>query len=650
MKIGLAFALAFLAASPAAAQDTQDTVELRELVVSATRLPMERNAVATSVTVLRASELRVRGVRTVAEALRTVSGATLVQSGSYGAFASMFFRGGESDYVQVLIDGVQVNSPGEHFDFANLTLEDIERIEIVRGPVSVLYGSDAVTGVVQLFTRAGAARTRFDFSAAGGLGNRVGASADGSFGSGSFSGELRGRSGNLGYAAGVSHFRSAGAYAFNNEHDNTGATARVSLAVDPRTSVAATVRFSRNAFHYPTDGTGALADTNTFHVGRGVTAGLDFSHRLAARLDAHLQLGFNRNEDRYDDSPDGAADTLGFYAFYSDERFQREAADLRFNYTVANATVITVGGEYERQRERGANLSESEFGPFPGASADRRWNRALYGQAIAQAGRFNLQGGARLEDNQRFGSHATYRGGITARISNALRARASAGTGFKEPRFYEQFATGFVKGNRDLEPETSRSVDAGVDFTRGRSGVSATWFKQHFRNLIQYVGVPTPADAPNYMNLGAARANGLELEAMHARGPLSARASYTHLDTRVTDAGVGDDPLFLAGHKLIRRPKHNGSLLLSYAAHSWIVSTTLNYVGRRDDLDFNTFPATRVVLDAYTRVDVAAELPLNRSALRGTLKLENALNESYEEAFNFPARGRVVFLGVRYVR
>jgi vitamin B12 transporter len=231
-----------------------------------------------------------------------------------------------------------------------------------------------------------------------------------------------------------------------------------------------------------------------------------------------------------------------------------------------------------------------------------------------------------------------------------MRVRASAGTGFKEPRFYEQFATGFVKGNPDLEPETSRSFEGGLELSRGASSLSATYFAQRFRNLIQYVGMPATANDPNYLNLAGARANGLEIEAAHARGPFSLRGTVTLFDTEVTDAGTGEDPLFQAGESLIRRPKRTASLSASYAGRSFGVSASANHVGERDDLNFTGFPATRVKLKAYTRLDVSAEAPFAQTGLKGTLKLENVLDADYQEAFNFPARGRMIFVGLRYTR
>src|SRR5688572_8241528 len=271
MRNAFAVVLVLLTAAGASAQETTDTFELRRLVVSAARTPLERSAVTAAVSVITGAELKQQGIRNLAEALRTVSGAAVTQGGSYGAPASLFMRGGESDYVQVMIDGVQVNSPGELFDFASLTLEDIDRIEIVRGPVSVLYGSDAVTGLIQLFTKRGVRRT-VDASVNGG-----------SHGSGSLSAELSGGDASAAYGIGVSHFRSDGTYAYNNQYRNTGVTGRAAFNPGKATDIAVSARYSTNTFHYPTDGAGNLVDANQYHDADAITAGVEVGHRIAPK-------------------------------------------------------------------------------------------------------------------------------------------------------------------------------------------------------------------------------------------------------------------------------------------------------------------------------------------------------------------------------
>src|SRR3989454_6627433 len=141
------------------AQQPQDTVVLKPIVVTATRVPVAADLVASAVTVLRGADLVAQGIRTVADALQSVPGAHIVETGSFGGQTSLFMRGGESDYVKVLLDGVPLNQAGGGIDLAHLTTDNVDRIEVVRGPVSVLYGSDAMTGVVQGFTRTGQTRT-----------------------------------------------------------------------------------------------------------------------------------------------------------------------------------------------------------------------------------------------------------------------------------------------------------------------------------------------------------------------------------------------------------------------------------------------------------------------------------------------------------
>src|SRR5438876_5333980 len=145
-----------------------DTAKLRTVVVSASKVPRPAATLSQAVTVLSGDDLRARGVTRLSDALREVPGASLVQSGSYGAVTSLFLRSGESRYTKVLIDGVPVNAPGGFFDFSHLTTDNIDRIEIVRGPASVLYGADAVTGIVQIFTRQGSDKRRASLGARGG--------------------------------------------------------------------------------------------------------------------------------------------------------------------------------------------------------------------------------------------------------------------------------------------------------------------------------------------------------------------------------------------------------------------------------------------------------------------------------------------------
>jgi vitamin B12 transporter len=642
MRGKLLFALATFV-STAGAQEPRDTVQLDPVVATATRVALPASKVTAAVSVIDGAELRRRGVRTVADALRAVSGATVVQTGSYGASTSLFLRGGESDYVQLLVDGVQVNSPGEQYNWSNLAIEDVERIEILKGPASVLYGSDAVTGVVQVFTKRRLGRPRSEVALSGGRGEKIGTDADGGFNNGYARAELFGGSDRLTYSVGGSHFNTDGAYAFNNQHRNTSVTARASARAGAAFDLNGSVRYSKSRFHLPTDGTGQITDRNQYQDAASLAAGIGLTRRFSSRLDAQLELQHSHNDGLLEDQPDDAADTLGFYSFHSDERFSRQNVQLRANYVTGQASTFTLGGELERQSNRAS--STSPFGDTPETTEERN-NKAFYAQWLGDWARATAQLGARVEDNEKFGNFTTYRAGVSVKVVDALRLRAAGGTAYKEPRFFEQFAQGFVRGNPELEPEQSRSLEVGADLTWRGATINATYFDQKFKDLIQYISIPpSPAD-PNYVNVAGARAAGLEMSGRYVLSQLVLGATYTHLDTHVTDEGDGQDPSFIEGERLLRRPRHSGSVHATVLTDAANLSSTLHFVGRRDDLNFASFPAERVSLPSYTRLDVAGELRVT-TALTGTIKIENALDQAYQEVLGFPALQRVIHAGVR---
>jgi vitamin B12 transporter len=284
----------------------------------------------------------------------------------------------------------------------------------------------------------------------------------------------------------------------------------------------------------------------------------------------------------------------------------------------------------------------------------------VYAQALAAPARgITLTGGGRLDDNSRFGRFGTWRAGAAWRVLASTRLRLAAGTAFKEPTFYQNYASGFVVGNPGLKPERTTSWEAGVEqsLMAGRASLHATWFDQRFRDLIQYQSTPPGPGQPNYFNLGAARADGVELSAGADAGRgVRLDATYTYLRTRVTTEGAGGDPSFVAGQPLLRRPAHTFAVTAGWRpGAAGALSATLSYAGTRYDLDFsdpNAWPAPRVALAPYARLDLAGERTLlhagpGRPSLSATLRVENALGRRYNEIADFPGRGRVVFVGAR---
>src|SRR6202171_4809402 len=234
-----------VASGISASAQEKDTTKLQTVVVSASKVPRPASTLTQPVTVCLGEDLRARGVTRVSDALREVPGARLVQSGSYGAVTSLFLRGGESRYTKVLIDGVPVNSSGGFFDFSLLTTDNIDRIEIVRGPASVLYGADAVSGIVQVFTRKGSEEGRASVGVRAGTYRSLDIDADaaGANPLGQFS-------------VGAARHSTDGILPFNNQYRNGTLSSALTLGHGSDGEFRASARYTAAEFHYPTDFSG----------------------------------------------------------------------------------------------------------------------------------------------------------------------------------------------------------------------------------------------------------------------------------------------------------------------------------------------------------------------------------------------------------
>jgi len=629
-------ALTLAASGLYARQQPQDTATLAPVVVTATKIPMDASAIPAAVTVLSGTTLSHESIHNVGDALRTVPAANVVTTSSYGSQTSLFLRGGEAGYVKVLVDGVPQlapGGPGNSYDFANLTTDGVDRIEIVRGPASVLYGSDAVTGVVQVFTRDGRGPAQGVISGLGGT-----------YASGGLDATLSGGAERASYLLAVSRFSSDGVYPVNNDYRNDVASARLRFSPDARDQAALALRYIDAQYHFPTDGSGAVVSNNQHQLVRGPMVGLDLRHSFSERVDGQMSAGWDRKNYLYAIAPNDAADSTTF-PFSSSDWTSRANVDARSDVHVGRrdaGDVLTVGAAFERETMEGSTLDTMRG----------RNNGAAYAQLVTGGQRLvNLTLGGRVDDNEQFGTWGTYRVGAALHLAPRTRVIGSVGTGFKEPTFYQNFATGFVQGNPDLKPEHSQSWEIGLEQRVGSRAATArvTYFNQRFRDLIDYDGGSTGA---NYLNVPEATSNGVEVG---LDAPLGRAArlggSYTWLDASVTKGGASASPAaqFVAGEPLLRRPKHSASATLACdLPHRIHTALTALYVGDREDIDFATFG--RVTLPAYARWDLTASAQVIQArgtspGLAARLRVENLFDRSYEEIANFPARRRTILAG-----
>jgi vitamin B12 transporter len=635
----------------AVAQEGRDTTRLDELVVTATRIPVSPDAVVSSITTIRGEDLRARGARFVQDALRGVPGAAVVQGGSYGGVSSLFLRGGESDYVKVLVDGVPVNQSGGNYNWANLTTDNVDRIEVLRGPASVIYGSDAVTGVVQVFTRRGTDGFALE-----------GAAEAGTFGTVSGQASVSGGTKRFNYSAAASRMSTDGIYPFNNDYGNTVLSGAFRGLPDARTDLSLAVRFADNRYHFPTDFTGLLADSNQSNAEEALSLALDAGRRLSSRSELRLTAGGSRTDGSFEDRSDNAGDTLGFgFASQRESRADRGNLDLRLSVRPSSVLTLTAGGQVERETERQSGETTSNFDGItttPDTPFDRgRTTVGSYAQGVLDLpSGVALNLNARADHNSGFGTFLTYRAGMAYRPLARTRIRASVGRAFKAPTFCEQYCDApFVVGDSTLDPERSTSWELGLEqaLIAGRVWLWATYFDQRFRDMIVYDGAAAPGQ-PTYLNGAAARARGLEAGITTSLAPgVEASASYTYLSGEATDDGGMPSPSFAAGDRLIRRPEHAADIALRTRMGSRAtLGATLTYVGKRDDVDFAQFPSQRVELPAYALVDLTGELELvqagpGRPAVSGTIRVENLFNHPYDQVVGFSGRPRGIFGGAR---
>jgi vitamin B12 transporter len=458
----------------------------------------------------------------------------------------------------------------------------------------------------------------------------------------------------LSATVGAARYGTDGFLAFNNSYDNDVISGRVAVTPGGGFRAALSGRQHSDEFHYPTNGAGLVVDHNAFRTDRRSALAFDAKQSIGPRVNFGLTLTAMEGRPRTDDAADPPSASSSISAYKSTGSVRRRAADGRIEVLLPANAIATLGYEWQREAQR--SRDSSNFDSAPNAFSAERTTRATYAQIVGEESRLSFSFGVRSDDNDVYGVFRTARGGLALRAGQGMTLRANAGSAFKAPTFLEEFNTAFTLGNASLRPERSRSYELGATqlFATGRGEVSATWFAQRFRDLIQYSFVdPT---TPNYFNVAAASARGVELEARSRIGTaMQLGLTLTFLRTRVDDAGFdeGQEATFVHGNRLLRRPSVTGAFTASSRLTSRLaVDGRVLFVGSRDDRDFSGFPATPVILASYRRVDAGLGYRLTNETLRGPsltlyVRGENVFDAKYQEIMNFRSPGRTLSLGVR---
>ncbi len=619
---------------PSAAFAADETI-----VVTANRSEQPLSHVGQSISVLDSEAIITRQSLSVAELLQDLPGVAFARNGGPGALTSVFIRGASADQSIVLIDGVKLNDPSSTaggFFFGDLLTGNIERVELLRGSQSVLWGSQSIGGVVNLITRAPTEQLAVNAHAEYGSRNSV-----------DLVGNISGKAGPLSASIGAGYLSTDGISAFSEarggtERDgyrNYGANAKVGIEITDAISIDlrgwySSGRTNEDGFPAPFF---VFADTPQYSKNEQFVgyAGLN-----AAFFDGRFR---NRLAFAYTDVDRKRFDPTASPVEQADYRGRNERIEYQGIYDFRQALQATFGAERETQRFAKTEVFD------PTGHRGSAHTDSVYAQFVATPLHgLTLTGGARYDHHSDFGGHTTL-GASAAWSPNEgnTTLRASYSEGFKAPSLY-QLASEY--GNPGLSPETAHGWDVGITqrLLDGAVEASLTYFRRDTNNLIDFASCPgNPLCSDGrfgyYKNVARATAEGVEATLrMQPTDGLTIEAIYSYV--RSEDRSVGSVDF---GKQLVRRPKDTISTSIDYRwPFALETGATVRMVGSRRDIDFDAFPAQDVKLESYVVVDVRASYPVTDNLdIYG--RVENLFDEGYETVLRYGTPGRAAYEGVR---
>jgi vitamin B12 transporter len=639
---------------------------LETVVVSTTRTPVPAEEAGADVDTLNGAQLTTMQPVAANDVMRFLPGAVVNTAGQRGGLASLFVRGGESNYNKVIVDGVTVNEPGGTFDFGTLSPAQGDRMEFVRGAQSTLYGSDAMTSVVQVWTRSGSTRVpELRFGADGG-----------NLGTASGHASLAGAHGRFDYNVFGDQFNTRGR-GVNDAYSDSLQGANVGVGLSDSVSLRARLRHSNSHTGVPgewdfngyvplvpANGTSEPdvplpPDPNDWSqlnsllgsVELAIAAPHGWQHRFSGfdYLYRYNELNPNGDAERVDLFGDPID-----YPSHEVDHINRAGFEYQGDYSERTWAHTTLGYRVENENGFVGNLA------YGAQNHGQRLNQDTYLQQELTLGRLGVIAGGRFVHDSDFGNSGVPRVALTLQAIrgnetfSGTQLRFSYSTGFKEPRLEETFnglpgPDPYNIPNPGLKPERVRAFEAGFQqgLFQDKYEFSATYFNNLFHDQINYVSMNEPPNYPGqYVNVNQAFAQGAEIVVRAKLRPrLLLSTAYTYTSSQYLDNPTPYDAVYNPGQPLLRRPKHSVSEFLSYLGKRWGANLAGSFVGRRPDSDFYGFGIDHAA--GYVRADLGGWYAVN-SHLTAYMNVENALDRRYNEVVGYPALPVNFRAGVRF--
>ena len=602
-----------------------------DVVLSATKTNVAKDEIGAWVTVITEKEIVQKGKGTVLELLRDVPGLSILQCSGFGGTASIYLRGSRPGYTLVMIDGVEVNDPmgtDRSFDFGCLTADNIERIEVIRGPQSTLYGSDAIGGIVNIITKKGRGKAKIEVSGSVGTDDTFSESVG-----------VRGGTEKVNYSFSLSRLDSAGiskaaqtaGEILDLEKDgfeNTTISSRLGFNLSAKNELDLSLRYTEAKIDV--DDGGYNDDPNNKSDRKVLTSKLEFKQLLSSRWDYKLSLSFLNMERNYRDKEDMIDIMEDETSWYKGENKKIEWQN---NFLLSKINTLTAGFEWEEEKGSSSYRSGTYISDFNEKSIK---NTAGYLQNQCRIGnKLFTTLGLRADEHELFGTQLNYKISSVYFISQVnTRLKGNWGTGFKAPSLFQLYSD---YGNTELKPDESRGYDLGVEqgLLEEKVSLGVTYFHNDFENMIDWDSYTW-----EYKNIGNAWTEGLEVKmGIKPLEGLKVKLNYTYTESEDKETEL----------ELLRRPISQSNLNVNwFFLQKGNINLNISYIGEYEDMDFTTYPGERITLGNYALVNLFSTYDLTES-LEVFVKINNLLDRDYQEVFGFAVSGASFYGGIKAV-